>query len=137
MTEPPIKVLLVDDDEDDYVMTRDLLAEAGGFQLDWVASYESAVAVVEQREHSVYLLDYRLGERNGLDILRHAGSQNPQSPMILLTGQGDELVDIAAMKQGAADYLIKGQLTADLLARSIRYAMERARASQSLRQSEE
>jgi len=137
MIEPPIKVLLVDDDEDDYVMTRDLLAEAGGFQLDWVASYESAVAAVEQREHSVYLLDYRLGERNGLDILRHAGSQNPQSPMILLTGQGDELVDIAAMKQGAADYLIKGQLTADLLARSIRYAMERARASQSLRQSEE
>ena len=139
MTERPIRVLLVDDDEDDYVMTRELLSEAGtgAFQLDWVFDFEKAIEAIERREHAVYLLDYRLGERSGLDILRRAGGKSPQSPMILLTGQGDELVDIEAMKEGAADYLIKGQLTSDLLARSIRYAMERSKTSQSLRESEE
>jgi diguanylate cyclase (GGDEF)-like protein/PAS domain S-box-containing protein len=139
MREQPIRVLLVDDDEDDYVMTRELLSESGSslFQLDWVFNYDQAIAAIERREHDVYLLDYRLGEQSGLDILRHGGTKSPQSPMILLTGQGDELVDIEAMKQGAADYLIKSQLTADLLARSIRYSMERSKASQSLRESEE
>jgi diguanylate cyclase (GGDEF)-like protein/PAS domain S-box-containing protein len=139
MIEQPTRVLLVDDDEDDYVMTRELLSEAatGVFQLDWSSDYDEAVALIERREHDVYLLDYRLGERSGLEILRAVGSKNPQSPMILLTGQGDDFVDIEAMREGAADYLIKAQLTSDLLARSIRYAVERAKSSQSLRESEE
>src|ERR1051325_2283874 len=139
MTEHATKVLLVDDDEDDYVMTRELLSEAatGVFQLDWASDYDEAVAMIKRREHDVYLLDYRLGERSGLEILRAVGSKNPHSPMILLTGQGDDGIDLEAMREGAADYLIKGQLTSDLLARSIRYAMERAKASQSLRESEE
>lgn len=139
MTDRPIKVLLVDDDEDDYVMTKEILSEVGtgAFQLDWVFDYQQAIEAIERREHSVYLLDYRLGEHSGLDILRSVAGKNIQSPMILLTGQGDELVDIEAMKEGAADYLIKSQLTSDLLSRSIRYAMERAKASQSLRESEE
>ena len=139
MSENPTRVLLVDDDEDDYVMTRELLSEAatGVFQLDWASDYDEAVAMIERREHDVYLLDYRLGERSGLEILRAAGNKSPQSPMILLTGQGDHFIDIEAMREGAADYLIKGQLTSDMLARSIRYSMERAKVSQSLRESEE
>ncbi|HSB27952.1 MAG TPA: EAL domain-containing protein [Pyrinomonadaceae bacterium] len=139
MIDHTTKVLLVDDDEDDYVMTRELLAEAatGVFQLGWVSDYDEAVMLIERREHDVYLLDYRLGERSGLEILKATAGRNPQSPMILLTGQGDDFVDIEAMKEGAADYLVKSQLTPDLLARSIRYAMERAKASQSLRESEE
>ena len=139
MSENPTRVLLVDDDEDDYVMTRELLSEAatGVFQLDWASDYDEAVAMIERREHDVYLLDYRLGERSGLEILRAAGNKSPQSPMILLTGQGDHFIDIEAMREGAADYLVKGQLTPDMLARSIRYSMERAKASQSLRESEE
>jgi diguanylate cyclase (GGDEF)-like protein/PAS domain S-box-containing protein len=139
MIEQPTRVLLVDDDEDDYVMTRELLSEAatGVFQLDWASEYDEAIAMIERREHDVYLLDYRLGERSGLEILRAAGNRNPLSPMILLTGQGDNFIDIEAMREGAADYLVKGQLTSDMLARSIRYARERAKASQSLRESEE
>ena len=135
----PIRVLLVDDDEDDYVMTRDLLAELGrgAFLLDWVSSYEEARAAVIRGEHDVYLLDYRLGERSGLDLLREAGEEGRGSPMILLTGQGGDEVDAEAMRAGAADYLIKGSLEAPLLGRSIRYAVERARASRALRESEE
>lgn len=139
MTDRPIKVLLVDDDDDDYVMTRELLSEVGtgAFELDWVFEYDKAIEAIGQSQHDVYLLDYRLGERSGLDILRSVGGKQLQSPMILLTGQGDDLVDIEAMKEGAADYLLKSQLTSDMLARSIRYAMERSKASQSLRESEE
>jgi diguanylate cyclase (GGDEF)-like protein/PAS domain S-box-containing protein len=131
--------MLVDDDEDDYVMTRDLLAELGrgGFLLDWVSSYEGARAAVVRGEHDVYLLDYRLGERSGLDLLREAGGEGRGAPMILLTGQGGDEVDAEAMRAGAADYLIKGRLEAPLLGRSIRYAVERARVSRALRESEE
>src|SRR5919205_2649897 len=139
MDTQPIRVLLVDDDEDDYVMTRDLLAELGrgAFLLDWVASYEEARAAVGRGAHDVYLLDYRLGERSGLDLLREAGGEGRGAPMILLTGQGGDEVDAEAMRAGAADYLVKGRLDAPLLGRSIRYAVERARASRALRESEE
>src|SRR5215212_6802767 len=135
----PIRVLLVDDDEDDYVMTRDMLAELGrgAFSLDWVSSYEEARAAVGRGDHDGYLLDYRLGERSGLDLLREAGGAAVAAPMILLTGQGGDEVDAEAMRAGAADYLIKGRLDAALLGRSIRYAVERARASRALRESEE
>jgi len=139
MDTQPIRVLLVDDDEDDYVMTRDLLVELGrgAFLLDWVSSYEEARAAVGRGEHDVYLLDYRLGARSGLDLLREAGAEGRGAPMILLTGQGGDEVDAEAMRAGAADYLIKGSLEAPLLGRSIRYAVERARASRALRESEE
>ena len=139
MDTPPIRVLLVDDDEDDFVMTRDLLAELGrgAFHLDWVSSYEEASVAVGRGGHDVYLLDYRLGERSGLDLLREAGEEGRGAPMILLTGQGGDEVDAEAMRAGAADYLIKGSLEAPLLGRSIRYAVERARASRALRESEE
>jgi diguanylate cyclase (GGDEF)-like protein/PAS domain S-box-containing protein len=139
MDTQPIRVLLVDDDEDDYVMTRDMLAELGrgAFLLDWVSSYEEARGTVGRGDHDVYLLDYRLGERSGLDLLREAGGEGRGAPMILLTGQGGDEVDAEAMRAGAADYLVKGRLEATLLGRSIRYAVERARASRALRESEE
>ncbi|MDZ4874433.1 MAG: hypothetical protein CLLPBCKN_003829 [Chroococcidiopsis cubana SAG 39.79] len=56
-----VKVLLVDDDEDDYVLTRDWLAAAQGttFDLDWVSSYDEAIAAIAQCQHDIYLLDYR------------------------------------------------------------------------------
>ncbi|HZD40553.1 MAG TPA: ATP-binding protein [Terriglobales bacterium] len=127
----PIRLLLVDDDEDDYLITRNLLSATGGsFRLDWVASYDSALEVIGLNEHDCYLIDYRLGDRNGLELLRHALASGCKVPTILLTGQGDRDVDIAAMKAGAADYLVKGQIDPPLLERSIRYAIERHRGEQ-------
>jgi len=120
-------------------MTRDMLAEVWGldFRLDWVCSYEEAVAAVGRAEHDVYLLDYRLGARTGLDLLRETAGDPRRAPMILLTGQGDDEVDAEAMRAGAADYLVKGRIEAALLARSIRYAVERANSLRALRESEE
>jgi PAS domain S-box-containing protein len=135
MADDPIRVLLVDDDEDDFVITRDLISQIAGrnYQLDWVDNYPAALTAIDRREHDLYLLDYRLGAHTGLDLLRASHSRGVPPPMILLTGQGDKAIDLEAMKAGAADYLIKGQLTADQLDRAIRYAIERKRAEERLR----
>jgi PAS domain S-box/diguanylate cyclase (GGDEF) domain len=136
---PEIKVLLVEDDEDDYVLTRDLLNESRRtrFALDWVASYDQGRAAIAAGQHDVYLVDYRLGEHDGLEILREARAAGCTRPIILLTGQGDGEVDIAAMEAGAADYLVKGQLDSQILERSIRYSLEQNRTLDALRESEE
>jgi signal transduction histidine kinase len=135
MSDAPIKVLLVDDDEDDYVITRDLIAQIRErrYRLDWINSYDAAVPAIRRQEHDICLLDYRLGERTGLELLRESQSLNIRAPMILLTGQGDHEIDLEAMKAGAADYLIKGQLSANTLERAMRYAIEGKRAEERLR----
>ena len=135
MDNDAIRVLLVDDDEDDYVLTRDLFYEIDGasFELEWVASYDAGAEAISHNQHDVYLLDYSLSKRNGLELLRFAIANGCKAPIILLTGQGDHKIDIEAMKAGAADYLEKGQIGAPLLERSIRYAIERKRAEQIIR----
>ena len=120
-----LKVLLVEDDEDDYVIIRDLLSEMERLELKWVIDYDDALKAIEREEHDVCLLDYRLGERSGLELLREAAGRGYKAPIIFLTGQGDREVDLEAMQAGAADYLIKGQINAPLLERSIRYAFTR------------
>ena len=124
-----VRVLLVDDDEDDYFITRQLLSDIDGrkVELDWEASYGRALAAMRDNRHEVYLVDYRLGVRDGLELLREAIAGGCDAPIILLTGQGDHEVDLQAMRAGAMDYLVKGRIDEVLLARSIRYAMQRRR----------
>jgi two-component system, cell cycle sensor histidine kinase and response regulator CckA len=131
----PFKILLVDDDEDDYIITRDLIARIGDrrYHLDWINNYDAGLAAVWRAEHDICLLDYRLGERTGLELLRESQTFNGRPPMILLTGQGDHEIDIEAMKAGAADYLIKSQLNTDTLDRAIRYAIQGRQTQEHLR----
>ncbi|QVM88063.1 response regulator [Pseudomonas lalucatii] len=119
-----LRLLLIEDDEDDYLITRDLLRESGQlrYQLDWVSDYEAALTALEQRAHDLYLVDYRLGTENGLDLIAHAQGLGIRAPLILLTGQGDDELDASAIDMGAADYLIKGEFNSQMLVRSIRYA---------------
>ena len=140
MTSEPVAVLLVEDDEDDYVLTRDLLSESTRtrFDLHWVSTYDDAVTQLRRNAHDVYLIDYRLGEHDGLELLRAARELECAKPMIVLTGMGtDHDIDIAAMREGAADYLVKGKLDTQVLERSIRYALEQNRTLGALRESEE
>ncbi|MDJ0693270.1 response regulator [Mastigocoleus sp. MO_188.B34] len=135
MNKTPIKVLLLDDDEDDYILIRDWFGE---FQSDycsveWVDNYQAAKTAIKNNEFDVYLIDYRLGTSNGLDLLREAQEMGCSAPIILLTGKGDREIDIEAMKAGAADYLEKRQINAPLLERSIRYAIERKQTQQKIR----
>jgi signal transduction histidine kinase len=131
-----VRVLLVEDDEDDYFLTRDLLSEIQGqpFLLEWVKDYDTALEAMGRNGHDAYLLDYRLGQRNGLELLRGARAGGCRGPIILLTGQGEREVDIEAMRAGAADFLMKGRIDAALLERSLRYAIERQRDREALRQ---
>jgi len=135
MSDAPVRVLLVDDDEDDFVIARDLIYQIDGrsYQLEWVDNYDSALAAIRRREHDICLVDYRLNGRTGLELLAEAQAFIAQVPMILLTGQDDHEIDLQATKAGAADYLVKGQLTADKLERAIRYAIEGKRAGERLR----
>lgn len=130
MDDPTIRILLVDDDEDDYLITQDLLEDIGNdrFVLEWVSTYEQATNIIAQSRHDLYLVDYRLGPHSGLELLRWAMAGGCKSPVILLTGQGDHRVDLEAMEAGAADYLVKGQINSQILERAIRYAVERRRA---------
>lgn len=139
MTFAEIRALLVEDDEDDFILTRDLLGESKRtrFRLDWVTTHSEAIEALSRDEYDVYLIDYRLGEHDGLEILREAKARGCTQPMILLTGQGDGDIDIAAMEAGAADYLVKGQIDAQILERSIRYSIEQSRTLAALRASEE
>lgn len=123
----PVRLLLVEDDEDDAFLARELLDEIGSFDVDWIPSYEAARAAIETGGHDVYLFDYHLGAGTGLDLLEEVARLERSTPVILLTGQGDHRVDLEAMRGGAADYLPKDRIDAALLERSIRYALERAR----------
>lgn len=133
-----IKILLIDDDRGQFLLTRKLLAaiERQRYHLDWIATFLEGQAALSGSEYDLFLLDYRLGNRSGLDLLREAKASGQQAPIILLTGQGDHDTDLEAMKAGAADYLVKGELNAALLERSIRYALDRAQTIQILRESD-
>lgn len=134
----PIKVLLTDDDQDDFVMIRDLLAEieGGRYSLEWAASFEEGKNKIGEQRHDVYLVDYRLGAKTGLDLLREMIATTTHAPMILLTGYGEREVDFEAMKVGASDYLVKDQVTPQVLERSIRYSINRIQHLELLRQRE-
>jgi PAS domain S-box-containing protein len=139
MTMSCYKVLFVEDDENHYVLTRDLIVMSGAnrIQLDWVSTYEAALESMVRNDHDAYLLDYRLGRRDGLELLEESLRTGCRGPIIMLTGYAHHDLDIKAMRAGAADYLVKGQITADLLERSLRYAIERQRSAEALRASQE
>ncbi len=131
----PLRILLIEDDEDDYLLTRSLLSQVEGaaHRLDWVSTYEEGLEDIQACRHDLYLLDYRLGNRTGLDLLREVSEGKCRAPIIFLTGQGDRQVDLEAMRAGAVDYLSKNRLDASRLERSIRYAWEHFQNSEALR----
>ncbi len=104
-----VRVLLIDDDEDDFVMFRDLLEQVPHqkFHIDWSPSYAKGKTALIRGEHDVCFVDYRLGASTGLDLLRSAPPGGWSVPLILLTGYGEQEVDLEAMRLGAADYLVK------------------------------
>ena len=138
MNDQPINLLLVDDDEDDYVIIRDLLSEIdwANFELHWASTYTAAQEVAKSGEHQVILVDSRLGEHSGLEFMRWLRLEDSTTPVILLTAHGNHELDMKAMQDGAADYLEKERLAAPVLERSIRYALDREKNLALLRKSE-
>src|SRR5579883_1485781 len=101
-----LRVLLAEDDQDDYVLARDLLCGVKGhkIELDWAPTYAEALQALERNHHDLYLFDYHLGAEDGLELLREALNRGCKAPIILLTGHDDWETDVQAMKAGAADY---------------------------------
>ncbi len=138
MNDKLIKIYLVDDDEDDYVIIRDILTSTTlkDYEIEWESDYNTAQNTIELQIHDVYLIDYFLGEGNGIELIKNARESGNHAPMIIITGVGGKDVDLSAMSMGASDYLIKGQITHDILERSIRYSIQRAKDLKALRENE-
>jgi len=136
MGDRPVRVLLVEDDQDDFLLTRELFKElsAEAYTLDRVETVQEAIEALTRCDHDVYLVDYRLGQQTGLDLLKHARSAGCTAPFIMLTGQREREVDLLAMQAGADDFLLKDRLDAATLDRSIRYALSQKRLEEEIRQ---
>lgn len=122
-----ISLLIIDDDQDDFFIVKSLLEDISRspLDLDWAATYEEGEIFLRQNRHSICLMDYRLGAKDGIALLKRSAELGFTAPIILLTGMHERQVDIAALEAGAVDYLVKDGLSAESLARSIRYALGR------------
>jgi Flp pilus assembly CpaE family ATPase len=103
-----------------------MLAEVEEEQFDivWAPTYEDAIREIRLGGYDVFLVDYRLGRRSGLDLLCGELKEGRLGPVVILTGQDAREVDVEAMKHGAAGYLVKSELRSRHLARTLRYAIE-------------
>ena len=119
-------ILLIDDDEDDYVLTRSMLNRIRGAdcRLDWSPTYEAGQEALQARTYDAVLVDYYLGAEKGLELIRESVARGFAAPFILLTGHGSYEVDVEAMQAGAALYLSKAEVTPLLLERTIRYSIQ-------------
>ena len=134
MSSKPIRLMLVDDDEEDFILARDLLDDIADveFEIEWLRDADRAVDVIAEGRHDLYLVDYGLGGRDGLAIIREAQARGAVAPMILLTGRAERAIDLDAMRAGAADFLEKWRLNPTLLERSIRYSLQERRHAEEL-----
>jgi len=134
-----ISVLLIDDDPDDFLIVQDYITEIEyiRIKLEWVKTYEEGVAAIEEKRHNVYLIDYKLGAKTGLELLENVQDLRTRNCIfIILTGQGSMNLDVNVMQLGADDFLSKNELNATLLSRSIRYGLERKKTYIELQKSQ-
>jgi len=123
-----IRTLLIDDDADDFLLTKKTLKQTRTINasIEWVSSYDEALKKCQETEYDAVLIDYKMGDRNGIDFIRESKKIPCRSPFILLTGIQDEQLGIKAIRLGAEDYLVKSEITPELLERSLLYAIERS-----------
>jgi signal transduction histidine kinase len=138
MHDRPVRVLLVENDEDDYLLTRGLFNALGAdiYRLDRLATFADAIDALARRDHDIYLFDFRLGSRTGIELLTHARSSGCEAPILMLTGQWDRELKDLALHAGADDFLVKGRLDAAILDRSLRYALAQRRMAEQIRQAD-
>lgn len=132
------RILIVEDDEEDFEFTRELFGELPPpkHHLAWAPDYTTALNAARRERFDVCLVDYRLGgTKNGLDLAKTLIGDGHTMPVILLTGINDRQIDEEAASIGAADYLVKGEISAAILERAIRYAIKNHAALQALEDS--
>jgi diguanylate cyclase (GGDEF)-like protein len=129
MTQPPIHLLLVEDNPGDVRLVNEMLAEdrRQRFVLHVADRLESALVVLREQDITVILLDLQLPDGSGLDTLLKIHSSAPEIPVVVLSSIGDEALAISAVQHGAQDFLVKNHISAHLLIRALHYAIERKR----------
>lgn len=130
-----IRIGVIDDDEDDFFIIEEYIREIKNvnFAIDWLNNYKTAMERIKAGAYNLYFLDYRLGNETGLELLDEAMAMGCDSPIVLLTGKGNRVIDIKAMQSGATDYLVKSELNAEKLERCIRYSLDRAESLRELK----
>ncbi len=129
------RILMIDDDRIQFRLVQGLFKNFRGelFELEWAATHEEGLAKLLEGQHAACLLDYQLGPRNGLELIRTAMANGVRMPIVFLTAESSELVDIEAMHAGALDYLVKSEISSRTLERSLRYALKLSDTLQALR----
>ncbi len=129
-----VQILLVDDERDQFEIMRRMLAKISGthYHLEWTSEYDEGLKKMSENAYHVSIIDYRLGARTGIELLREARAKGSTGPIIVITGQGDLSTDLDAMQSGADDYLMKSEISPYNLDKSIRFALEKRRTEKVL-----
>ena len=130
-----VRVLLVDDDESTAILVRSLLGKLkpASYKLEWRGTASDGLSALLSERWDACLLDYHIGDESGFDVLRTALQRNVTTPIIMFTSGAGTDVDLATVRAGAADYLLKTELSPSVLSRTIRYAIERSRLLNEMR----
>lgn len=127
MEDKLIRVLIIEDNLEDFRIIEEMLKEVENpaFELYHSQRLEEGLKCLVRDGFDILLLDLGLPDSNGLDTFASVYEQAPEIPVVILSGFGDEDIAIRAVREGAQDYLVKGQVNSLLLSRSISYAIER------------
>jgi len=130
MENEEIKVLLIEDNPGDARLIQEMLTEAGEawFQVEYADRLSRGLEHLKNGGVDVVLLDLSLPDSQGLDTFEKVQAQAPAVPVVVLTGFDDETLAVEAMRHGAQDYLVKGDVDSKVLYRAVRYSVERKRA---------
>jgi PAS domain S-box-containing protein len=130
MSDNHIRILLIEDNPGDARLIKEMLNEAqrAPFILEWRESLSAGLQKLAEDGADVVLLDLELPDSQGLDTYQKLHRQFPGVPIVVLSGLSDESVAVKTVRDGAQDYLVKGQIEGKLLSRSVMYAMERKRS---------
>lgn len=134
-----VRILIIEDDEDDFILASDLLKEVDPkkYEIKWAKTSFEALDSLSSDSFDVALVDHNLGHITGIDIITKAKEIGVKLPFIMLTGQKDDATDINALLAGAADFLVKNEVTSQILSRSIRYTIEQNKILEELKNQEE
>ncbi len=134
-----IKVLLIEDNLAEARLLKEILKgnEKKEFHLVNVSRLSEAISLLQQTNFDVILLDLTLPDSQGLESLAPLLITAPKLPIVVLTNTNDDNLALAALRQGAQDYLIKREVSLEILTRSLCYAIERKQMEEALRESNE
>ena len=137
MASTPIRILMIDDDREDFLIVASHLNDSDQFEIDWFSSAESGYMTLLENNHNLALIDYDIAPDNGLDLIVSARKAGCNMPIILLTGNTDDQLQLQPLESGADDYIPKQELTKAFLMRGIRHSIARKSAQLELKKSEE